>query len=82
MGGHDVRVLPGLKVADPLVSLVKPARTVGDRDSTRYFSARDVMTFLGLGGTFVAVFVWLTRRSALLPIKDPRLPESLGFENA
>ena len=42
----------------------------------------DVTTLLALGGAFLAAFSWLTRRAALLPIKDPRLPESLGFENA
>lgn len=42
----------------------------------------DVTTLLAVGGAFLAAFGWLTRRAALLPIKDPRLPESLGFENA
>jgi len=25
---------------------------------------------------------WLMRRQALVPLRDPRLPESLAFENA
>ena len=41
----------------------------------------DVTTFLGVGGIFLAVFGWLMGRRALVPVKDPRLPESLAFEN-
>ena len=41
----------------------------------------DVTTFLGIGGLFISVFSWLLARHALIPVKDPRLPESLAFEN-
>jgi hypothetical protein len=41
----------------------------------------DITTFLGIGGLFVSVFSWLLARHALIPVKDPRLPESLAFEN-
>ena len=41
----------------------------------------DVTTFLGIGGLFVSVFSRLLARHALIPVKDPRLPESLAFEN-
>ena len=32
-------------------------------------------------GAFLASFGWLTRRHALLPLGDPRLAESMAFEN-
>ncbi len=42
----------------------------------------DGALLVGLGGLFVAAFVWITLRSALIPVRDPRLGESLTFENA
>ena len=44
-------------------------------------SALDVAAFLAVGGCFVAAASWLLRRHALVPIRDPRLAESLAFEN-
>jgi hypothetical protein len=41
----------------------------------------DVTTLVGVGGIFFAGFFWLTRGCALIPVRDPRLPESLRFEN-
>jgi len=41
----------------------------------------DFTTFLGIGGLFVSAFSWLLVRRALIPVKDPRLPESLAYEN-
>ena len=43
--------------------------------------ALDVTSFLAVGGFFVAVVSWLMLGSPLVPIRDPRLPESLSFEN-
>jgi hypothetical protein len=45
-------------------------------------SALDVAAFVSIGGCFVAAAGWLMRRQALVPIRDPRLAESLAFENA
>ena len=45
-------------------------------------SALDVAAFVAVGGVFVAAVGWLMRRQALVPLRDPRLPESLAFENA
>ena len=45
-------------------------------------SALDVAAFLAVGGCFVAAASWLLRRQALVPLRDPRLGESLAFENA
>ena len=44
-------------------------------------SLLDVAAFLAVGGCFVAAASWLLRRQALVPVRDPRLPESLVFEN-
>jgi hypothetical protein len=45
-------------------------------------SALDVAAFVAIGGCFVAAAGWLMRRQALVPLRDPRLAESLAFENA
>src|SRR5262245_54331629 len=45
-------------------------------------AALDVAAFLVIGGCFVAAAGWLMRRQALVPLRDPRLAESLAFENA
>ena len=46
-----------------------------------HFSLLDLSTLLGIGGLFLAVIGWQLRRQALIPIRDPRLAESLSFEN-
>ena len=45
-------------------------------------SALDVAALLAVGGCFVAAAGWLMRRHSLVPMRDPRLAESLAFENA
>jgi hypothetical protein len=44
-------------------------------------SLLDVAAFLAVGGCFVTAASWLLRRHALVPLRDPRLAESLAFEN-
>jgi hypothetical protein len=41
----------------------------------------EVAGFVGIGGLFVAAAVYALRNGALVPERDPRLPESLAFEN-
>jgi hypothetical protein len=41
----------------------------------------DGACLLGVGGAFAGVLGALMKRSALIPLRDPRLPESLSFEN-
>lgn len=41
----------------------------------------DLLTFVGMGGILLAVTVNRLRNLSLIPEKDPRLPESLAFEN-
>jgi len=45
-------------------------------------SVLDVAAFVTVGGCFLAAAALLMRRQALVPIRDPRLAESLAFENA
>lgn len=45
-------------------------------------TALDAAAFVAVGGCFVAAAAWLMRRQALVPLRDPRLTESLLFENA
>jgi hypothetical protein len=45
-------------------------------------SILDVAALLAIGGCFVAAAGWLLRRQALVPLRDPKLAESLAFENA
>jgi hypothetical protein len=45
-------------------------------------SVLDVAAFVTVGGCFLATAGWLMRRQALVPVRDPRLGESLAFENA
>jgi len=44
-------------------------------------SALDAAALVAVGGCFVAAASWLMRRQALVPLRDPRLAESLAFEN-
>lgn len=44
-------------------------------------SLLDVAAFLAVGGWFVAALSWMMLGSPLVPVGDPRLPESLSFEN-
>jgi hypothetical protein len=41
----------------------------------------DLFTFLGIGGTVGATFLWLLPKTNLFPVRDPRLPESLRLSN-
>ncbi len=41
----------------------------------------DVTTLVGVGGLLLAVFTWGLTNRALVPLKDPRLEESLNHEN-
>jgi hypothetical protein len=44
-------------------------------------SLLDVAALMAVGGCFVSAASWLMRRQALVPLRDPRLAESLAFEN-
>jgi len=44
-------------------------------------SGLDIAAFLAIGGLFVGLVAWMMLRAPLVPVGDPRLPESLSFEN-
>lgn len=44
-------------------------------------SLLDGTALIGCVGVFLAAFGWSQGRQALVPLRDPRLPESLTFEN-
>jgi hypothetical protein len=44
-------------------------------------SVLDLAAFFAVGGCLAAAAGWLMRRQALVPLRDPRLAESLAFEN-
>ena len=50
-------------------------------ESGPQFSVVDVLCFVGIGGLFMALFSSFARRKAIVPIQDPRLSESLTYEN-
>ena len=45
-------------------------------------SPLDLLCFVGIGGLFLAAVVWRLGRHELVPVRDPRLAESLAFESA
>ena len=46
------------------------------------FGPTDLCCMIAVGGPFLAGLLWSARGRALLPMKDPRLDESLAFENS
>ncbi len=46
-----------------------------------HLTVLDAACFVGVGGLFFGTFAWLSRRAALVPVRDPRILESMGFEN-
>jgi hypothetical protein len=46
------------------------------------FSLMDLTCWLGMAGVFVAHFGFMARGKRLVPVQDPRIAESLAFENA
>lgn len=57
--------------------LVMPARSPG----VVPLSLMDAATFLGIGGLFFASVARRLGAASLVPVRDPRLSESLSFEN-
>lgn len=61
-----------------LYYLIMPVHSTGGPQP----SIVDLLTLVGVVGCFLGAFAFLAKRSALVPVKDPRLAESLAFENA
>jgi hypothetical protein len=45
------------------------------------FGLVDLCCLIGLGSLYVSSFLWAVGDHALIPVRDPRLAESLAFEN-
>ncbi len=63
-----------------LIDPVGP-HNAGNHHPTIEFGLVDVLCFVGIGGVWLAVMVWGLSRKALVPLQDPRLAESVHFEN-
>jgi hypothetical protein len=50
-------------------------------DGKFHLSLIEVSLFLGIGGVFVAVVLRKAAHDSLRPVHDPRLADSLAFEN-
>ena len=61
--------------------LIKPAHAQALGVYELHVGMSDVLTFVGIGGIVLAVFTWATCKNALVPVKDPRLAESINHEN-
>ena len=53
----------------------------GHGHMTMHLGSLDALTFVGMFGAFIATYTWALGRTALVPIKDPRIAESVKFEN-
>jgi hypothetical protein len=53
----------------------------GDHHMTMHIGALDALALVGMLGVFLAAFGWALGRKALVPVKDPRIIESIKFEN-
>jgi hypothetical protein len=51
------------------------------REAWAHLRISDVTTMLAVGGFFLATLGWVSSRRALVPLRDPRLAESMSFEN-
>ena len=61
--------------------VIQPVLTHNEGGVDATFHLLDVTTFLGIGGVFLAVIAKKLCSNPLIPTGDPRLSESLTFEN-
>jgi hypothetical protein len=61
--------------------VIQPVLTHNRGGQDASFHLLDLTTFIGIGGVFVAVFAKRLTKYPLIPLGDPRLGESLTFEN-
>lgn len=57
------------------------ALETGDHHMTMHLGSLDALTYVGVLGVFLAGFGWALGRKALVPVNDPRIAESIKFEN-
>ena len=46
-----------------------------------HVTVTDISTFLAIGGIYFYVFIKMMSKGYLIPVNDPRIDESLKFEN-
>lgn len=63
--------------------LVQPHMGIALNDGQPIFTIHiaDLLALVGIGGIVVGTYAWLTARAPTAPVGDPRLKESLRFEN-
>ena len=64
-----------------MVWLIQPVHAHEQGVYEIHLGLPEVTTFLGIGGIVLAVFTWATCKNALIPVKDPRILESINHEN-
>ncbi len=50
-------------------------------DGDVHFGVVEILCFVGIGGIFLATALWIASKASLSPIGDPRVHESMVFEN-
>lgn len=55
--------------------------TLPEHGPQAQFGLPEVLTFLAAGGLFFAGCAWAASQHALVPLRDPRLADSLAFQN-
>jgi len=63
--------------------LIQPNMSIALGQEHSHFGLHiaDLLALVGIGGIVVGTFAWLTARAPTAPVGDPRLQESLRFEN-
>jgi hypothetical protein len=61
--------------------LIQPTVSHHAGDHGFSFHLADLTTFVGIGGIFIALFARKLLAKPVVPTGDPRLTESLAFEN-
>ena len=61
--------------------LIQPVMTHHHHSYDAPFHIMDVTSFIGIGCILLSVIIKNMTQSALIPVKDPRIQESLAFEN-
>jgi hypothetical protein len=61
--------------------LVQPVLAHEHGSTEIHFGVLDLTTLVGVLGIFLAAFSFMLGRQALIPLKDPRIDESLNHEN-
>lgn len=64
-----------------LYYIVMPQVAVGHEHVSPSFGLIDVCCIVGIGGLYISSLIWFATDKPLVPVKDPRLSESLALQN-